>query len=290
MLWDGDLPIQEYSDTHVYTTIYEQGSFEPVARLAWLRDDIPEVANDQHGNDEGWYGNDKPATKTGIQVYHYHNDQLGTPNELTNDKGEVVWLADYQAWGNTAKVIWREQLIDQIQVSQDELQPIRFQGQHFDTETGLHYNRFRYFDPDMGMFTSRDPIGLMGGDNVFAYAPNPTGFTDPLGLSRGGNGGDGSAGGKNTSNPYKHCKQHPTKPNMLQCKDKHSGKTKEVPKPDNWDALNNKSVVCDDCVKTAGKVAGAAGAGYIIYRGVRMIPSIVIPALWPSIPANAAIP
>uniref|UniRef100_UPI00259AD422 RHS repeat-associated core domain-containing protein n=1 Tax=uncultured Psychrobacter sp. TaxID=259303 RepID=UPI00259AD422 len=62
---------------------------------------------------------------------------------------------------------------------------IRFQGQHFDEETGLSYNRFRYYDPDMGMFTTRDPIGLMGGDNVFQYAPNPTGWVDPLGL-RGG--------------------------------------------------------------------------------------------------------
>ena len=54
-------------------------------------------------------------------------------------------------------------MIDQIEVSQHDLQPIRFQGQHFDEKTGLHYNRFRYYDADMGMFTSRDPIGLMGG-------------------------------------------------------------------------------------------------------------------------------
>ena len=119
-----------------------------------------------------------------MQIYHYHNDHLGTPNELTNQKGEVVWLADYEAWGNTAKVIWREEKLEQLQVSSEELQPIRFQGQSFDTETGLHYNRFRYFDPDMGMFTTRDPIGLMGGSNVFAYAPNPTGWIDPFGLER----------------------------------------------------------------------------------------------------------
>ena len=68
-------------------------------------------------------------------------------------------------------------------VSEEHLQPIRFQGQYFDEETGLHYNRFRYFDPDLGMFTTRDPIGLMGGTNVFAYAPNPTGWIDPFGLS-----------------------------------------------------------------------------------------------------------
>ncbi|MGP5505837.1 RHS repeat-associated core domain-containing protein, partial [Psychrobacter celer] len=89
-----------------------------------------------------------------------------------------IWLADYEAWGEArvemcwehilapqgescarvgGEVLWREQVIDQIQVSKNELQPIRFQGQHFDEETGLHYNRFRYYDPDMGMFISRDP-------------------------------------------------------------------------------------------------------------------------------------
>ncbi|WP_201587340.1 RHS repeat-associated core domain-containing protein [Psychrobacter sp. HII-4] len=174
MLWDSDLPIQEYTDTHVYTTIYDQGSFVPIARLAWLRDDLPKVAND----DIESLDNESNA----IQVYHYHNDQLGTPNELTNEKGEVVWLADYEAWGNTAKLVWNEQVIGQIQVSQNELQPIRFQGQHFDEETGLSYNRFRYYDPDMGMFTTRDPIQLQGGFNVFQYAPNSVNWIDPFGL------------------------------------------------------------------------------------------------------------
>ena len=46
----------------------------------------------------------------------------------------------------------------------------------------MHYNRFRYFDPDVGMFVSRYPIGLLGGNNVFQYAPNPTGWIDPWGL------------------------------------------------------------------------------------------------------------
>ena len=123
---------------------------------------------------------------------------------MTNSQGEVVWLADYEAWGAPhkemcwghslasqdesyarveGKEVWHDQKINPLQIEKEHLQPIRFQGQHFDVETGLHYNRFRYYDPDMGMFTSRDPIGLMGGLNVFAYAPNPTGWIDPLGLS-----------------------------------------------------------------------------------------------------------
>ena len=63
------------------------------------------------------------------------------------------------------------------------VQNLRFQGQYFDLETGLHYNRFRYYDPDCGRFVSQDPIGLAGGINNYQYAPNPVGWIDPLGLA-----------------------------------------------------------------------------------------------------------
>jgi RHS repeat-associated protein len=64
--------------------------------------------------------------------------------------------------------------------SGDEVhQPLRFQGQYFDEETGLHYNRFRYYDPDCGRFVSQDPIGLNGGTNLFAHAPSPNNWIDP---------------------------------------------------------------------------------------------------------------
>ena len=182
-LWDGNRQLQQNTATHTHTIIYEQDSFEPVAQLIWLRDGLTAANDEPKTNDEGWYGNNKPVIKTGVQLYHYHNDHLGTPNELTDQQGDVVWFADYEAWGNTATVEWKSQRIDNIVVSEEHLQPIRFQGQHFDEEIGLHYNRFRYFDPDLGMFTTRDPIGLLGGTNVFQYAPNPTGWIDPFGLS-----------------------------------------------------------------------------------------------------------
>lgn len=211
MLWDGDKLIQEYSDNHVFTTVYDQASFAPVARLVWLREEtINEQVSEQDKdwlakfNDKGretrvnlrevpsFYDNyvkkDKLDDILGIKVYYYHNDQLGTPNELTNKDGQVIWLADFEAWGNTSKEEYQSQAIGDFEISAKALQPIRFQGQSFDAETGLHYNRFRYYDPDMGMFISRDPIGLMGGDNVFVYAPNPTGWIDPLGLNNYGMG------------------------------------------------------------------------------------------------------
>jgi RHS repeat-associated protein len=63
-----------------------------------------------------------------------------------------------------------------------DAQPLRFQGQYYDSETGLHYNRFRYYDPDTGRFVSQNPIGLQGGNNLYQYAANPSGWIDPLGL------------------------------------------------------------------------------------------------------------
>ena len=95
----------------------------------------------------------------------------------------MVWLNYSLAWGGSFDKLNNVDNLDGLDVSADELQPIRFQGQFFDRETNLHYNRFRYYDSDMGMFVSRDPIGLMGGDNVFAYAPNPTAWIDPWGLN-----------------------------------------------------------------------------------------------------------
>ncbi|WP_315855625.1 RHS repeat-associated core domain-containing protein [Burkholderia contaminans] len=61
---------------------------------------------------------------------------------------------------------------------------LRFQGQQADEESGLAYNRYRYYDPNSGRFVSKDPIGLAGGINVYQYAPNPVSWIDPLGLAR----------------------------------------------------------------------------------------------------------
>jgi RHS repeat-associated protein len=105
-------------------------------------------------------------------LHHLHTDHLGTPLEATNDAGEITWRVTYRTWGN---VVTEE--ITEIQ------QRLRFQGQFFDCETGLHYNRFRYYDRGPGRFISEDPIGLDGGINLFQYAPNPITWIDPLGLA-----------------------------------------------------------------------------------------------------------
>jgi len=143
------------SRQHIW--IYEDDSFAPLAQLSL-----------QQGE-----------TEHEAQVHWYHNDVSGLPRELTGADGSVVWRAVYRAWGNTLR-------IEQAAVENAEpiYQPLRYQGQYFDAETGLHYNRFRYYDPDAGRFVSQDPIGLAGGVNLYQYAPNPLSWVDPLGLSK----------------------------------------------------------------------------------------------------------
>ena len=173
--------------------MYEQNSFDPVARVVQLS----EVLEKQRINNavthvwqyvpsgivtQDVLDNVENAKQPLVKIYHYHNNHLGTPQELSDDKGDIVWLSYDRAWGGSFETIYKQQFIDDWSISEAELQPIKFQGQSLDVETGLHYNRFRYYDSDVGMFISRDPIGLLGGSNVFAYAPNPVMWIDPWGL------------------------------------------------------------------------------------------------------------
>jgi len=102
------------------------------------------------------------------KIRYYHNDLNGLPEQLTEADGHTVWQARYQVWGNTAEEVREPYFIEE--------QNLRFQGQYLDRETGLHYNTFRFYDPDVGRFTTPDPIGLAGGINLYAYAPNPVGW------------------------------------------------------------------------------------------------------------------
>jgi RHS repeat-associated protein len=106
------------------------------------------------------------------RVFLYHNDPNGCPTRLTDNSGRVVWSVGYTAWGQVQQL--HVDLIDN---------PIRYQGQYHDDETGLHYNRYRYYDPNIGQFVGQDPIGLAGGDNPYQYALNPISWIDPLGLT-----------------------------------------------------------------------------------------------------------
>jgi RHS repeat-associated protein len=104
-------------------------------------------------------------------VYAYHCDPLGTPQLLTDARGEVAWSAQYRAYGAVT--------VDVERVSQ----PLRFRGQIYDGELGLYYNVARHYDPRLGVYLTRDPLGAVGGMNVYQYADgNPVNVVDPLGL------------------------------------------------------------------------------------------------------------
>jgi RHS repeat-associated protein len=109
------------------------------------------------------------------QLYYYQNDHLGTPQKLIKSNGAVVWSATYTAFG--------EATIAATSAIENNL---RFPGQYFDAETGLHHNYFRDYDPATGRYIQEDPIGLVGGMNVYGYAyQNPNKFSDSLGLKPG---------------------------------------------------------------------------------------------------------
>jgi len=136
-----------------------------------------------------------PPKAQSSRILYYHTDHLGTPREMTNSNGNIAWAATYKAWGATQDIHYppvlhivqdgntvQEQWIEQNRYERPT-QNLRFQGQYYDQETGLHYNRFRYYDPDIGRFISQDPIGLFGGQNLYQYAPSPVTWIDPWGLA-----------------------------------------------------------------------------------------------------------
>ncbi len=106
------------------------------------------------------------------KYYFYHNDHLGTPQKLTSEAGEVVWAATYTTFGKAT-----------VTVSQVE-NNLRFPGQYYDSESGLHYNYHRYYDVETGRYLRVDPIGMRGGINVYVYAEDsPINFIDYNGLT-----------------------------------------------------------------------------------------------------------
>lgn len=144
-IWLGEKLLAESSKNHYQTYLYELGTFKPLALLK---------------------GKGKKA-----EIYYYQLDHLGTPQELTNIQGCIVWSAKYKAYGNLA-----------LEQAHDIEQPLRFQGQYHDLETGLYYNFYRYYNPTIGRYITPDPIKLMGGINNYRYTTNPVGWSDPLGL------------------------------------------------------------------------------------------------------------
>jgi RHS repeat-associated protein len=149
-VWQGLRLLQEVE--HGFGSVYvyaNPDSYEPLARI-----------------------DGKPGSE---EIFYFHTNLAGLPEQLTDEAGLSVWHSEYEGWGKSRDE-WQDQRIRREQ-------NLRFQGQYLDRETGLHYNTFRFYDAEVGRFTQPDPIGLLGGLNLYQYAPNSTGWIDPGGLA-----------------------------------------------------------------------------------------------------------
>ena len=182
--WQEDTLAIESTNGQNTHYLFEPGTFEPLAQFQTAspigieREDKPaEPYSYDPETDPLLKIPPEPQEQSEAQpeLVYYQLDHLGTPIAAHNAKGEAVWTAEYEAWGR----IRNETVSDGLKANI----PFRFQGQYYDEESGLHYNRFRYYDPAIGRFVSQDPIGLMGGINVYIYASNPIEWVDPFGLA-----------------------------------------------------------------------------------------------------------
>lgn len=151
-VWDGDKPLHEWTELEVGPGA---GSISDLT--TWLFEEDSFV----------------PAAKLTAQgAYSVVCDYLGTPLTLYNTQGQPTWDMSLDSYGGvrTGK-------------GQPQDCPFRYQGQYEDVETGLYYNRFRYFDPETSQYLSQDPLRLLGGHRLYAYVDNPLSKFDRYGLS-----------------------------------------------------------------------------------------------------------
>ncbi|MDE8744660.1 RHS domain-containing protein, partial [Pectobacterium polaris] len=163
--WDGDQLIgqQQYradgSAAREVQWVYEPGSFRPLAQVE--------------------------AQGDSTQLHYIVTDLTGTARELCSEEGEVHWRGEQGLWGahreERRPIPLRRYLGDAA--NEEVYCELRYQGQLYDAETGLYYNRHRYYDAESGQYLSPDPIGLLGGLRPQGYVTNPLMWIDPLGLS-----------------------------------------------------------------------------------------------------------
>ena len=219
--WDGDRLTTIQTDTTRIQTVYQPGSFIPLIRIETengVLDKTPrrslaeklqlEGSEDGHGvvfpaelvrrldrlegeiradrvSDESrtWLAQCglaveqlakqvEPEYTPERRLHLYHCDHRGLPLALISNEGATEWRGEYDEWGNQLN----EENLQQL------YQPYRLPGQQYDDESGLCYNRNRYYDPLQGRYITQDPIGLDGGLNTYSYPLNPINEIDPLGL------------------------------------------------------------------------------------------------------------
>jgi RHS repeat-associated core domain len=162
-LWDGAHIVQQQQATadgqvlQQTESLYEPGSFRPMAQVT------------HH--------------EQGSEPHYIVTDHAGTPQELCNEQGDIVWRGEQALWGHyhgQSQRHWQRR----EEAANDSIQcGLRYQGQIEDSESGLYYNVNRYYDADSGQYLSPDPIGFAGGLRPQAYVANPLEWVDPLGLA-----------------------------------------------------------------------------------------------------------
>ncbi|MFH9209394.1 DUF6531 domain-containing protein [Streptomyces globisporus] len=153
--WDGDTLCEQTTST--------TGSPDSVA-LTWDHDGVKPVTQVERRLVD--------QAEVDSRFFAIITDLVGTPRELVDEQSEVAWRTRSALWGATS---WNRDA--------DAYTPLRFPGQYFDPESGLHYNRHRHYDPESGRYLSPDPLGLTPAPNAVTYVDDPTLWIDPLGLA-----------------------------------------------------------------------------------------------------------
>ena len=186
-VWAGSTPVAQI-DGGRSAKHHPRKSWLPRTLLGFLHEDNadPEGEDGHEGNRD--------------HIYYLHTDAMGTPRLATNDKQQVVWRWNADAFGVAGQVTGQDpdDRHDHDQRDHDrhdrdrhehgdDVHPIqmnlRYRGQYCDQETGLFYNWNRYYDPNTGRYGRNDPIGLMGGRGTYVYVNgDPISRVDPLGL------------------------------------------------------------------------------------------------------------
>ncbi|WP_222698953.1 RHS repeat domain-containing protein, partial [Escherichia coli] len=220
--WDGDRLTTIQNDRTRIQTIYQPGSFTPLIRVETATGELAKTQRrsladtlQQSGGEDGgsvvfppvlvqmldrleseiladrvseesrrWLASCgltveqmqnqmDPVYTPARKIHLYHCEHRGLPLALVSTEGATEWCAEYDEWGN----LLNEENPHQLQ------QLIRLPGQQYDEESGLYYNRHRYYDPLQGRYITQDPIGLKGGWNFYQYPLNPVQYIDSMGLA-----------------------------------------------------------------------------------------------------------
>ncbi|WP_151476605.1 RHS repeat-associated core domain-containing protein [Streptomyces albicerus] len=156
--WDGDQLVEQTDGVVSTSWDWGSGGTTPVG---------------QRVRGSGPVGPGSPQEEIDERFYAIVTDLIGTPTELVDADGDVVWTQSSTLWGVPAGPVGGSSRVDC---------PLRFPGQYFDAETGLHYNHHRYYEPGTARYLSPDPLGRTPAPNHYAYVKNPLQWTDPLGL------------------------------------------------------------------------------------------------------------